>query len=54
MRSEETAELLAEKAQLAAEETQLLTKKAAEAEAEIQRIKLSAIKVSTNRVHQIP
>ncbi|KAL1414320.1 hypothetical protein MTO96_007565 [Rhipicephalus appendiculatus] len=43
-RSEETAELLAEKSRVAEEEAMLLTQKAAEAEAEIQRIKISAIK----------
>ena len=45
MRSEETADLLAEKARIAEEEALLLTQKATEAEAEVQRIKISAIKV---------
>lgn len=45
MRSEETAELLAEKVKILDEEAMLLTQKAAEAEAEAQRIKISAIKV---------
>ena len=45
MRSEETAELLAEKARVAEEEAMLLTQKAAEAESEIKRIKMAAIKV---------
>jgi len=45
MRSEETAELLAEKARVAEEEAMLLTQKAAEAESEIKRIKIAAIKV---------
>lgn len=41
MRSEETADLLAEKAQIAEEEAKLLAQKAAEAEQEIQRIKVT-------------
>ncbi|KAI5088147.1 merlin [Silurus meridionalis] len=44
MRSEETADLLAEKAQIAEEEAKLLAQKAAEAEQEIQRIKMTAIR----------
>ncbi|XP_062873699.1 NF2, moesin-ezrin-radixin like (MERLIN) tumor suppressor a [Trichomycterus rosablanca] len=44
MRSEETADLLAEKAQIAEEEAKLLAQKAAEAEQEIQRIKVTAIR----------
>ena len=46
MRSEESADLLAEKARIAEEEALLLTRKSAEAEAEVQRIKISAMKVS--------
>ena len=45
MRSEETAELLAEKVKILDEEAMLLTQKAAEAETEVHRIKISAIKV---------
>ena len=45
MRSEETAELLGEKAQIAEEEAMLLAQKAAQAEQEISRIRLQAIKV---------
>ncbi|XP_066512348.1 merlin-like [Hoplias malabaricus] len=44
LRSEETADLLAEKAQIAEEEAKLLAQKAAEAEQEIQRIKVTAIR----------
>ncbi|XP_053085044.1 NF2, moesin-ezrin-radixin like (MERLIN) tumor suppressor a [Pangasianodon hypophthalmus] len=44
LRSEETADLLAEKAQIAEEEAKLLAQKAAEAEQEIQRIKMTAIR----------
>ncbi|XP_070572381.1 merlin-like [Ptychodera flava] len=44
LRSQETAELLAEKANIAEEEALLLAKKAAEADQEIQRISLQAIK----------
>ena len=44
-RSEESAELLAEKARIAVEESMLLTQKATEAEQELQRIRLSAMKV---------
>lgn len=50
MRSEETAELLAEKVKLLDEETMLLTQKAAEAEAEVHRIKISAIKTEEDRM----
>ena len=45
MRSEETAELLGEKAQIAEEEAMLLAQKANQAESEIQRIRVQAIKV---------
>uniref|UniRef100_A0A8C2H5J6 Neurofibromin 2a (merlin) n=1 Tax=Cyprinus carpio TaxID=7962 RepID=A0A8C2H5J6_CYPCA len=41
LRSEETADLLAEKAQIAEEEAKLLAQKAAEAEQEMQRIKVT-------------
>lgn len=44
-RSEESAELLAEKARVAEEESMLLTQKATDAEQELQRIRLSAMKV---------
>ncbi|KAF5894636.1 merlin, partial [Clarias magur] len=44
LRSEETADLLAEKAQIAEEEAKLLAQKAAEAEQEIYRIKMTAIR----------
>lgn len=49
MRSEETADLLAEKAQIASEEAKLLAQKAAEAETEMQRIKLTAIRSEEER-----
>lgn len=44
--SEKTIELLAEKAKVAEEEALLLTQKAAEAEVEMQRVRISAIKVT--------
>lgn len=44
MRSEQTADLLAEKAQIAEEEAKLLAQKAAEAEAEMKRIKATAMR----------
>ena len=44
-RSQETTELLAEKAELAEAEANLLNQKSVESENEIQRIKISAIKV---------
>lgn len=47
-RSEETTELLAEKARFAEEEAQLLTQKASDAEREIQSIKITAIKVDNS------
>nr|KAG5694285.1 hypothetical protein BaRGS_032003 [Batillaria attramentaria] len=50
MRSEETAELLAEKVNVLDEEAMLLTQKAAEAEAEVHRIKISAIKTEEERM----
>ena len=46
-RSEESAELLAEKARVAVEESMLLTQKATEAEQELQRIRLLSMKVKT-------
>ena len=49
-RSEETAELLAEKSRIAEEEVRLLTQKSAEAEAEIQRMKVSAIKIEEDKI----
>ena len=49
MRSEETAELLAEKARIAEEEASLLTQKASEAEAENNRIRISVMKVPSYR-----
>ncbi|XP_051960908.1 NF2, moesin-ezrin-radixin like (MERLIN) tumor suppressor a [Xyrauchen texanus] len=47
--SEETADLLAEKAQIAEEEAKLLALKAAEAEHEIQRIKVTAIRTEEEK-----
>ncbi|XP_050956870.1 merlin-like [Labeo rohita] len=49
LRSEETADLLAEKAQIAEEEAKLLAQKAAEAEQEIQRIKVTAIRTEEEK-----
>uniref|UniRef100_A0A7N8YA86 NF2, moesin-ezrin-radixin like (MERLIN) tumor suppressor a n=1 Tax=Mastacembelus armatus TaxID=205130 RepID=A0A7N8YA86_9TELE len=49
LRSEQTADLLAEKAQIAEEEAKLLAQKAAEAETEMQRIKVSAIRGQEER-----
>ncbi|XP_020331116.1 NF2, moesin-ezrin-radixin like (MERLIN) tumor suppressor a isoform X1 [Oncorhynchus nerka] len=49
LRSEETADLLAEKAQIAEEEATLLSQKASEAEAEMQRIKVTAIRSEEER-----
>jgi len=45
VRSEEAADLLAEKVRIAEEESRLLMRKASEAEMEKQRIQLAAIKV---------
>ena len=45
-RSEETAELLAEKARTTEEEAMLLRQKTADADAELARFKLAAMKVS--------
>ncbi|KAK2169142.1 hypothetical protein LSH36_12g20002 [Paralvinella palmiformis] len=50
LRSEETADLLAEKARIAEEEALLLTQKAKEAEAEVQRIKMAAIKTEEEKM----
>uniref|UniRef100_A0A8C1HVL8 Merlin n=2 Tax=Cyprinus carpio TaxID=7962 RepID=A0A8C1HVL8_CYPCA len=49
LRSEETADLLAEKAQIAEEEAKLLAQKAAEAEQEMQRIKVTAIRTEEEK-----
>uniref|UniRef100_A0A8C6U3U4 Neurofibromin 2a (merlin) n=1 Tax=Neogobius melanostomus TaxID=47308 RepID=A0A8C6U3U4_9GOBI len=49
LRSEQTADLLAEKAQIAEEEAKLLAEKAAEAETEMQRIKVTAIRGQEER-----
>lgn len=49
MRSEETADLLAEKAQITEEEAKLLAQKAAEAEQEMQRIKATAIRTEEEK-----
>ncbi|XP_047237813.1 NF2, moesin-ezrin-radixin like (MERLIN) tumor suppressor a isoform X2 [Girardinichthys multiradiatus] len=49
LRSEQTADLLAEKAQIAEEEAKLLAKKAAEAETEMQRIKVTAMRGQEER-----
>lgn len=49
LRSEQTADLLAEKAQIAEEEAKLLALKAAEAETEMQRIKVTAIRGQEER-----
>lgn len=49
LRSEQTADLLAEKAQIAEEEAKLLALKAAEAETEMQRIKVSAMRGQEER-----
>jgi len=48
-RSEESAELLAEKAMVAEQEALLLQQKASEAEAEVQRVKLAVIKTEEER-----
>lgn len=49
LRLEQTADLLAEKAQIAEEEAKLLAQKAAEAETEMQRIKVTAIRGQEER-----
>jgi len=48
-RSEESAELLAEKAMVAEQEAVLLQQKASEAESEVQRVKLAVIKTEEER-----
>ncbi|ELU09819.1 hypothetical protein CAPTEDRAFT_18813 [Capitella teleta] len=50
MRSEETADLLAEKARISEEEAMLLTQKATEAEKEVQRIKMAAMKTEEEKM----
>lgn len=50
VRSEETAELLAEKARVAEEEASLLNQKASEAELEVQRIRLTARKTEEEKL----
>lgn len=45
-KTEETAQLLAEKARVSEEEALVLSKRASEAEAECQRMKISQIKAS--------
>lgn len=47
IRSEEAAELLAEKSRIAEEEASLLNQKASEAEMEAERIRQTAIQVTT-------
>lgn len=54
LRSEETADLLAEKAQIAEEEAKLLAQKAAEAEQEIQRIKVCGLMFEVLDFIEIP
>ncbi|XP_059398813.1 merlin-like [Carassius carassius] len=49
LRSEETADLLAEKAQIAEEEAKLLAHKAAEAEQERQRLEVTALKTKEEK-----
>lgn len=49
LRSEETADLLAEKAQIAEEEAKLLAHKAAEAEQERQRLEVNAMKTKEEK-----
>lgn len=49
IRSEETADLLAEKAQIAEEEAKLLAHKAAEAEQERQRLEVTAMKTKEEK-----
>ncbi|KAL4223787.1 Merlin [Mactra antiquata] len=51
MRSEETAELLGEKARIAEEEASLLSQKASEAENEKKRIQMSAMKTEEEKVN---
>lgn len=49
-RSEESADLLAEKSRVAEEEAMLLSQKASEAEQEITRIRLSAMRTEEEKV----
>ena len=49
LRSEETADLLAEKAQIAEEEAKLLAHKAADAEQERQRLEVTAMKTKEEK-----
>lgn len=49
LRSEETADLLAEKAQIAEEEATLLAHKAAEAEQDRQRLEVTAMKTKEEK-----
>lgn len=49
LRSEETADLLAEKAQIAEEEAKLLAHKAADAEQERQRLEVTALKTKEEK-----
>lgn len=49
LRSEETADLLAEKAQIAEEEAKLLAHKAAEAEQDRQRLEVTAMKTKEEK-----
>jgi merlin protein len=52
-RSEETADLLAEKSRVAEEEAMLLSQKAAEAEQEITRLRLGVMKVVSESLTNI-
>jgi merlin protein len=52
-RSEETADLLAEKSRVAEEEAMLLSQKAAEAEQEITRLRLGVMKVMSKSLTNI-
>lgn len=49
-RSEESADLLAEKSRVAEEEARLLSQKAAEAEQEITRLRLTALRKDEEKV----
>ena len=53
-RSEETADLLAEKSRVAEEEALLLGQKASEAEHEITRVRLTALKVAYLQFSLLP
>lgn len=52
-RSEESADLLAEKSRVAEEEAMLLSQKASEAEQEITRIRLSALRTEEEKVSSL-